>query len=232
MRLKTGFNRKFKKIAAFWYQIRLCYNNKKLSKSTFNILKKTYCTYYRRYFGRHKTLFSKQPWPRKNKRKKLVNFLGNSMENGWKKVSCFLISSCFKKSFFKATKGQRCVLLVEKTKGFFFTNAIFFFSRTFFFRWGRKYELFFVSSPVLPLYVHIPSERNSLSAERVYDLHCTTFGSRPSALVTWWLGSTQLLDHSNEVSVNYPRKTINLWSFFKEKPSSTLRARKSTWKML
>ena len=58
--------------------------------------------------------------------------------------------------------------------------------------------LFSVS--VLPLYVHITSERDPLSADRVYDLHCTTFGSRPSALTTWWLGKSQLLDHSNEVS--------------------------------
>jgi len=53
---------------------------------------------------------------------------------------------------------------------------------------------------LLPLYVHITSERDALSAERVYDLHCTTFGSRPSALVTWWLGQNQLLDHSSEVA--------------------------------
>ena len=55
---------------------------------------------------------------------------------------------------------------------------------------------------VLPLFVHITSERNALSADRVYDLHCSTFGSRPSALVTWWLGTTQLLDHSSQVRRN------------------------------
>ena len=54
---------------------------------------------------------------------------------------------------------------------------------------------------VLPLFVHITSERNALSADRVYDLHCSTFGSRPSALVTWWLGTTQLLDHSSQVKI-------------------------------
>ena len=53
---------------------------------------------------------------------------------------------------------------------------------------------------VLPLFVHIKTARAALSAERVYDIHCVTFGSRPSALVSWWLGSTQLLDHSTSVS--------------------------------
>ena len=57
--------------------------------------------------------------------------------------------------------------------------------------------MFFVL--VLPLYVHITSEQSPLSAERVYDLHCVTFGSRPPALVTWWIGNTQLLDHSSQV---------------------------------
>ena len=52
---------------------------------------------------------------------------------------------------------------------------------------------------VLPLFVHIKTARSALSAERVYDIHCITFGSRPSALVTWWLGNTQLLDHSTSV---------------------------------
>ena len=57
---------------------------------------------------------------------------------------------------------------------------------------------------MLPLYVHIKTARDALSAERVYDVHCTTYGSRPSALVTWWLGTTQLLDHSSQV---YARHT-------------------------
>jgi len=54
---------------------------------------------------------------------------------------------------------------------------------------------------VLPLFVHITSDLagSALSADRVYDVHCVTFGSRPPALVTWWLGSNQLLDHSSEV---------------------------------
>ena len=46
---------------------------------------------------------------------------------------------------------------------------------------------------------------------QVYDLHCSTFGSRPSALVTWWLGKTQLLDHSSEV-----RTFIILQKYYKE----------------
>ena len=54
---------------------------------------------------------------------------------------------------------------------------------------------------VLPLYVHITTPRSALSAERVYDLHCLTYGSRPAALVSWWLGNTQLLDHSTQVLI-------------------------------
>ena len=57
----------------------------------------------------------------------------------------------------------------------------------------------FLFIPVLPLSVKITSEQRPLSADRVYDIHCVTFGSRPSALVTWWLGSIQLLDHSSQV---------------------------------
>ena len=56
---------------------------------------------------------------------------------------------------------------------------------------------------MLPLYVHIKTARDALSAERVYDVHCTTYGSRPSALVTWWLGTTQLLDHSSQVQYHF-----------------------------
>jgi hypothetical protein len=52
---------------------------------------------------------------------------------------------------------------------------------------------------VLPLLVHITTTQTALSAERVYDIHCLTFGSRPSAMVSWWMGNTQLLDHSTEV---------------------------------
>ncbi len=62
----------------------------------------------------------------------------------------------------------------------------------------------FVYFSVLPLYVHIKSEKKTLSAEAVYDIHCVTFGSRPSALVTWWLGPNQLLDHSSQVSNKAP----------------------------
>lgn len=53
---------------------------------------------------------------------------------------------------------------------------------------------------VLPLLVSITSEQTALSADRVYDIHCLTFGSRPKALVTWWLGLDQLLDHNSTVS--------------------------------
>ena len=52
---------------------------------------------------------------------------------------------------------------------------------------------------VLPLFVHIKSDRESLSAEHVYDIHCITYGSRPPSLITWWLGTIQLLDHSSQV---------------------------------
>ena len=63
----------------------------------------------------------------------------------------------------------------------------------------HNFSYFCLFLPVLPLYVHITSEQSPLSAERVYDLHCVTFGSRPPALVTWWIGNTQLLDHSSQV---------------------------------
>ena len=61
------------------------------------------------------------------------------------------------------------------------------------------HNIFLSFFSVLPLYVHIDSVKEPLSAERVYDIHCISFGSRPSALVTWWSGMTQLLDHSSQV---------------------------------
>ncbi|CAB4068057.1 unnamed protein product [Lepeophtheirus salmonis] len=53
---------------------------------------------------------------------------------------------------------------------------------------------------LLPLHVHISSQRIALSAGSVYDIHCKTFGSRPSSHVTWWLGNVRLLDESSKTS--------------------------------
>lgn len=57
-----------------------------------------------------------------------------------------------------------------------------------------------------PLNVHITSLQRPLSAGRRVILKCQSFGSRPPALITWWIGSRQLL---NSTEVAYDKTTIS-----------------------
>lgn len=46
--------------------------------------------------------------------------------------------------------------------------------------------------PVKPVAVHILTKDKFLSANQSYDVECKCTGSRPEALVTWWLGTRQI----------------------------------------
>ncbi|XP_055952761.1 hemicentin-1-like [Argiope bruennichi] len=57
-----------------------------------------------------------------------------------------------------------------------------------------------------PLNVHITSLQRPLSANRRTTLKCQSSGSRPPAVLTWWIGSRQLL---NATVVTYDSTTIS-----------------------
>ena len=62
--------------------------------------------------------------------------------------------------------------------------------------------MFLLCVSVRPLDVKIISPRRPLSAGKKSQISCESSGSRPSAVVTWWLGSKQLLHVTEEVSAN------------------------------
>lgn len=64
----------------------------------------------------------------------------------------------------------------------------------------------YIYSLVKPLNVHITSLQRPLSAGRKIVLKCQSFGSRPPALITWWIGSRQLL---NSTEVFYDKTTFS-----------------------
>ena len=54
--------------------------------------------------------------------------------------------------------------------------------------------------PVRPLTVEmLGSSLSSMSSEQNYDLMCRTYGSRPPANISWWIGSTRLDGHKHTV---------------------------------
>lgn len=68
-----------------------------------------------------------------------------------------------------------------------------------------SFPLKFFSHPshdtVRPLDVRITSEKRPLSAGHKVQLTCRSSGSRPAAVITWWLGSKRILHHiSDQVS--------------------------------
>lgn len=60
----------------------------------------------------------------------------------------------------------------------------------------------YFSVSVRPLWVKITSEKKPLSADNPYELSCEVVGSRPEPVITWWLGSVQLKDTRETVSIN------------------------------
>lgn len=57
----------------------------------------------------------------------------------------------------------------------------------------------FLYITVKPLNVHITSLQRPLSAGRKVTLKCQSSGSRPPALITWWIGSRKLLNSTEAV---------------------------------
>jgi hypothetical protein len=45
---------------------------------------------------------------------------------------------------------------------------------------------------VKPIYVNILNSSLTLVADRKYEIHCLTSGSRPDAIITWWKGKKSL----------------------------------------
>lgn len=48
--------------------------------------------------------------------------------------------------------------------------------------------------------VNITSKEPYLSAFRTYEINCTSFGSRPKAVITWWKGDHQVKHMARNVS--------------------------------
>ncbi|KAG8185339.1 hypothetical protein JTE90_005468 [Oedothorax gibbosus] len=61
-----------------------------------------------------------------------------------------------------------------------------------------------------PLTIIITNRNTALSAGRAVDLTCRSYGSRPSATVTWWLNGTKLFDHSDTVQDNSTTSVLRL----------------------
>lgn len=61
--------------------------------------------------------------------------------------------------------------------------------------------------PVKPLLVNITNKRAHLSALRTYEIECTSSGSRPEAVITWWKGNHQVKHMARNVSITF----LNLW---------------------
>lgn len=64
-----------------------------------------------------------------------------------------------------------------------------------------------------PLLVRITSEKKPLSAGSPYELTCEVAGARPEPVITWWLGSVQLKDTRETVSVRF-NKAIGSYFIF------------------
>lgn len=57
--------------------------------------------------------------------------------------------------------------------------------------------------PVKPLLVNITNKRAHLSALRTYEIECTSSGSRPEAVITWWKGNHQVKHMARNVSITF-----------------------------
>jgi hypothetical protein len=52
---------------------------------------------------------------------------------------------------------------------------------------------------VLPLVVSIDSPHEPLAANGNYSLSCTSYGSYPPAVLSWWLDATKISEQDSEV---------------------------------
>lgn len=57
--------------------------------------------------------------------------------------------------------------------------------------------------PVKPLLVNITNKRAHLSALKTYEIECTSSGSRPEAVITWWKGNHQVKHMARNVSITF-----------------------------
>lgn len=69
-----------------------------------------------------------------------------------------------------------------------------------------------ISPPVRPLDVRITSIQRPMSAGKKSEVSCQSGGSRPPAVVTWWLGSKRL-QHVTEEVASHENMTISTVHF-------------------
>ncbi|XP_046435198.1 titin [Neodiprion lecontei] len=63
-----------------------------------------------------------------------------------------------------------------------------------------------------PFAVNITSKEPNLSAFRTYEINCTSFGSRPKAVITWWKGDHQV-KHMARNFAEFPNVTKSILSY-------------------
>ena len=59
----------------------------------------------------------------------------------------------------------------------------------------------FFSFTVKPLRVDILTKEPRFIADKKYAVECRTHGSRPDALITWWIGNKQIFNKTRLVSL-------------------------------
>lgn len=59
-------------------------------------------------------------------------------------------------------------------------------------------------STVKPVAVHILTKERFVSADKPYDVECKSSGSRPEAVMSWWLGTRQIKRLAKHVRERLP----------------------------
>jgi hypothetical protein len=67
---------------------------------------------------------------------------------------------------------------------------------------------------VRPLDVTITTKDTTLLAEKRYDVECVSGGSRPTATISWWKNSRQILKPPITVILDYFGSSFNFVSAF------------------
>ncbi|XP_054715478.1 B-cell receptor CD22-like [Uloborus diversus] len=72
-----------------------------------------------------------------------------------------------------------------------------------------------IRSVVLDLYLYpvsisIASHSSPLSTSKLTEISCETFGSRPPAVISWWLNNSRLSDHTETITGNTTKSVLRL----------------------
>lgn len=111
-------------------------------------------------------------------------------------VYCFIIVdvSAFHWNLIKSIFLRRKKIIIEIGLFFCIWNVTFLL-------WYRFNDTLRI--PVKPLLVNITNKRAHLSALRTYEIECTSSGSRPEAVITWWKGNHQVKHMARNVSITF-----------------------------